>query len=80
MSEVIKFDADDLTLGEVCDIEDVAGEDAVGRFAQGDVSPKALAALVWIIRRRSEPEFTFADAKALRVADILFEVPSAEGS
>lgn len=82
MSDVLKFDPDDLTLGELCDIEDKAGADAIQKLTQNppQVGVRAMAALVWVLRRREDPDFTYEAALDVRVAELDFEVPSAEGS
>lgn len=40
------------------------------------VPAKALRALVWIIRRKAEPEFTFEDARNIRVTSLVLTAPS----
>lgn len=76
---VLKFDIDDLTLEELVLIEDKVGESAMATLASGQVSAKAMTAVVWIIHRREDPEYAYEDALKVRVVDLDFQVPSVEG-
>lgn len=70
---VLDFNVDDLSLGDCIDVEEITGEPVFLSFAAaqtGGLSAKAMAALVWVIKRRSDPTFTFDDAKAIRVASL----------
>lgn len=69
------MDFDDITLGEIAEIEDYAnlpfadiGEEKVGVI-------KLRIALAWILKRRVDPNFTIADAEKLTTTDMaaLFE-------
>lgn len=69
------MDFDDITLGEIAEIEDYAqlpfsdiAEEKVGVM-------KLRIALAWVIKRRTEPAFTIADAEKLTPTDLnaLFE-------
>ena len=69
------MDFDDITLGEIAEIEDYAqlpfsaiAEDRVGVI-------KLRIALAWIIKRRTQPDFTIQDAEKLTTTDMnsLFE-------
>lgn len=69
------MDFDDITLGEIAEIEDYAGlpfadiaEEKVGVI-------KLRIGLAWIIKRRTQPDFTVADAEKLTTTDLnaLFE-------
>jgi hypothetical protein len=70
-----QMDFDDITLGEIAEIEDYAGlpfsdiaEEKVGVI-------KLRIALAWILKRRNNPDFTIADAENLTTSDMntLFE-------
>lgn len=62
---------DDITLGEIEEIEDYAGlpiqmigdMDTVGTH-------KLRLALAWIVKRREDKDFTLADAKKLTAAEL----------
>lgn len=69
------MDFDDITLGEIAEIEDYAnlpfseiGEEKVGVI-------KLRIGLAWIIKRRTNPQFTIKDAEKLTATDMaaLFE-------
>lgn len=91
MSDKLRFNENDLTIGDLEDFEEVVGQsmdevfspkakrDAEGNFVLDDngkpvyvtsPSPKALKALVWIIRRKDNPEFTLDDARGVKVTEL----------
>jgi hypothetical protein len=65
--DVMTIDLDDLTIGEVIEIEDLTGLplDAL----QDTTLPKGrtLQAMAFISRRRVDPDFTFEDAANLKL-------------
>lgn len=69
------FDPGTLTLAELCDFEEAAGVAAMVAFKEG-LSAKAITALVWVLKRRDDPQFTLDDARATTLADLGF---AAEG-
>lgn len=68
-TESITINPDDLTLGEVEAIEEVVGKPFSEAFA-GAVSAKAAIALVYVVKRRDNPDFTLDDARAYKIADL----------
>jgi hypothetical protein len=63
------MDFEDITLGEIAEIEDYAqlpfssiGEERIGVI-------KLRIALAWVIKRRINPDFTIAEAEKLTPAD-----------
>jgi hypothetical protein len=74
MSETLDFRPESLTVGELCDLTDVTGEqlNAVD-LSKGIVSPKVLLGLAWIIKRREDPEFTVEQAREIKVVDLDFQ-------
>lgn len=63
------MDFEDITLGEIAEIEDYAqlpfssiGEERIGVI-------KLRIALAWVIKRRTNPDFTIAEAEKLTPAD-----------
>ena len=71
----IELDVDFFTVGEVEDLEEATGYSLQGLarvLGSGDLPMKVLKALVWVVRRRSEPEFTLDDVRALRLSEIEF--------
>lgn len=73
--EQITFDVDSLSVGELVDLSDVAGEAAVTGLAKGVTSPKLLLGLVYVIKRRTDPEFTLEQAREVKVAALDFAGP-----
>ena len=65
------MDFEDITLGEIEEIEDyarlpiqmISDMDTVGTH-------KLRLALAWIVKRREDPSFTIADAKKLTTAEL----------
>ena len=57
--EQISIDPENLTLREVDELETLLGVGIDAAFTTGSPKAKAIAALVWITRRREEPELTF---------------------
>lgn len=80
----LAFDPDQLTLGELEDFADAAGvefaqaSDVVEVIDEktGDVKrvrrmkAKGLIALVWILRRRSDPTYTLEDARQVKISGL----------
>ena len=65
--DVMSIDIDDLTIGEVIQIEEITGMamDAM----QDSTAPKGrmLQAMAYISRKRTDPEFTLEDALNLKL-------------
>jgi len=70
--EELDFDVNTLTLGEVEVMEEIVGRDVMRELSRGDVQPsvKTLLALVYVIKRRTNPAFTLDDARARRVTAV----------
>ena len=61
---------ENLTLGDIEDFESASGV-SVSALTDGGTLPfKAVVALVWVIHRQVEPDFTLDDARGLRMADL----------
>lgn len=65
------MDFDDITLGEIEEIEDYAG---LPIQLVGDMkmvgTHKLRVALAWIVRRRENPDFTIDDAKKMTTKEL----------
>lgn len=72
----IVLNVEDLTLGEIEEMEQAAG---LKLSELGNGSAKATIALIWISQRRLDPAFTLEDARALKVAELEFADPTAAG-
>ena len=69
-NEILEFDVNSLTLGEAESLEDIIGRDHMRTLERGDPSIKALVALVYVMKRRDNPDFTLDDARRLKVTAI----------
>lgn len=74
--EPLNINLNDLTLGDLEDIEGVVGPETMRFVLRGDVTPKAMVALVWVAKRRDNPSFTLDDARRLPLS--LFSVEAGE--
>ena len=78
MDEQIAFDLDEITLGEMEELEDLLGVEAVRDLMNGKgASAKMLVTLVYIFKRRTNPEFTMDEARKMKVTAL--SEKSAEG-
>lgn len=68
--EILEFDVNSLTLGEVEEMEEILGREVMKELGQGDPSVKTLVVLVYVMKRRDNPEYTMADARQVKVAMI----------
>lgn len=65
----IQVAMDDLTLEEMAEVGELMGA-TLDAVLTGPRQPLAIAALAWIVRRRTDPTFTYEAAKRLRIADV----------
>jgi hypothetical protein len=70
----MKLDPGKLTFAEIIEIEEKGGVEFSSVFA-GPPPVKALAAIVWVMKRREQPDLSWEDALnfELSTADALFE-------
>lgn len=66
--EKLTIDFDDLTFEELEELEDILDK-PFDEFFDGKRSAKVMRGLAFIAKRRQDPEFTWEDAKSLRVRD-----------
>ena len=59
-----------LTLGEVAAVEELSGLAMTDIGEPGVPMAKFMAAVAYVIRKRTNPDFTFADALNLRMDDL----------
>jgi hypothetical protein len=67
VTEKIVVDATDLTLGEMAEIADVITPQ---ENATDGSNFRYTAALAWMVKRRTDPDFTYEDALKLRMGDL----------
>lgn len=64
------MNVNELTLGEVEEVENYAGQ-PLAALADSDAQKgKLMVALAWIIKRKADPSFTLHQAKQLKMEDI----------
>lgn len=65
--EVLEFDVNALTLGEIETIEEIVGRDVLRELGRGTPGAKTLIAVVYVIKRRSDPDVTLDDIRQMNV-------------
>jgi hypothetical protein len=65
------FDFESLTLEEVELIENLTNSSIDEAFANGKPKGKALAAFVWVVLKRNNPNYKMEDAKKLSLKEAL---------
>ena len=66
-----KFDFESLTLEEVELIENLTNSSIDEAFDNGKPKGKALSAFVWVVTKRTNPNYKMEDAKKLSLKDAL---------
>ena len=66
-----KFDFESLTLEEVEMIENLTNSSIDEAFGDGKPKGKALSAFVWVVTKRTNPDYKMEDAKKLSLKDAL---------
>jgi hypothetical protein len=67
------FDLAKLTIGEMCDVEDLVGADTAAGISDGKITPKLLRALALVALRRSDPDATLDDVNDIHVTDLTIQ-------
>ncbi len=65
--DVMNIDLDDLTIGEVIEIESITGVAMDAMQDPGEPKGRMLQAMAFISRRRTDPDFTLEDALNLKL-------------
>lgn len=66
----VKFDVDSLTLDEVEAIEEHTGKDISDLLSMNVLSGKTAKVLVWVVRKRTEPELTIEQCGGMTLAEL----------
>lgn len=66
-----KFDFDSLTLEEVEVIENLTNSSIDEAFDNGKPKGKALAAFVWVVQKRDNPNYKMEEAKKISLKEAL---------
>lgn len=86
MSVTIDLDVSKMTVGEIETAEALCGRSIMPTVSKGDLPAAVLAALVTVVRQRTDPSFTYADARNITIGEINTDVttdptpPAGEGS
>jgi len=75
-NEMVVIDVNTLTWGELEQIEDLTGRNVTGELGRGQPSAKTMTALIWVVKRRTDPNFTMDDARALTVTGVNVKAPT----
>jgi hypothetical protein len=73
-----QFDFESLTLEEVELIENLTNTSIDEAFGNGKPKGKALAAFVWVVRKRNDPSYKMEDAKKLSLKEALAMIQGEE--
>lgn len=68
MEEVL-FDLNELTIGDLEDLEDIVGV-PFDQINMERPSMKVAKAMIYIVKRRTDPDFTLEDARDIRVSEL----------
>jgi hypothetical protein len=63
------FSMDQLTLGEIAQIEEITGQSISVMSDESAPKGKFLAAIAWLAKRREDPAFTLAQAEAMSMEE-----------
>lgn len=66
--EVLEFDVNDLTLGEIETLEEIVGGDVLRELGRGTPRAKTLLAVVYVIKQRVDPDITLDDVRRMKVS------------
>lgn len=66
----VVIDLDDLELGEIEEFEELSGVSIAQ--VQSGLPAKAVTALVWIVKRKTDPNFTLEMARKVKLSDVDF--------
>lgn len=68
----LTLDVDKLTMGDLEDFEDKTGRSMLSLAGEdfGSLPSRTLTALIWITGRADDPDFTWDDARKVRLADL----------
>lgn len=64
------MDIQNLTMGEITQIENLSGKAFADMSDESAQKGALLTALAFVIKKRTDPNFTFQDAQKLTMADI----------
>lgn len=77
MTEKLRVDLDDLTLGELHDLRKLSGV-PLEEIMTSDDQTLGLAAIVCVLKRREDPSFTMEDALRVKLSELDMRQPDPE--
>ena len=66
----MSFTLEDLTLGDVEEVEKYAGQPLASLADAESNKGRLMTALAWVIKRKEDPKFSIDDAKKMPMGDI----------
>lgn len=66
----MSFTLEDLTLGDVEDVEKYAGQPLASLADASSNKGRLMTALAWVIQRKENPKFSLEDAKKMPMGEI----------
>jgi hypothetical protein len=80
LPEPLKLRPDDLTIGDMEDFEKITGEPFMATLARLEessgvaaLSAKTLKALVFIVKRTTDPDFRIEDTRKVKVGELILD-------
>lgn len=70
----IDIDVTKMTIGEIETAEAMCGQSIIPVISRGDFPAKVLAALVTVVRQRTDPTSTYADVRNITLGEIVGEL------
>lgn len=74
------FDINELDLRELEDFADATGLDPMEIKDGWQPTLRAVRAFVWLVKRRSDPDFSLEDARRVKVRELVDLVPTDAGA
>lgn len=66
-NEYLEIDLEDLRIRELEELEELTGRPFDGLFTDGEPRGKVLRALGFVVKRRTNPDFTWEEAGELKI-------------
>lgn len=77
---VVSFDIDDLTVGEIEEVEELSGSSIDALGTPGEKKGKLLRAIGMVKKKRTDPNFTWEQARDLRAVQVSDDVPPTDAA
>lgn len=67
------MDVEDLTLGEIEEFEKASGGEKLASVQRGEVGAAAITALVWVFKKRENPDYSLDDARTVKLSELQWD-------